>query len=167
MLADRHDLMYSRILVPYDGSEPANRALEHAVSLAMADPGRPQVVLLHVIEDFPNYHFMDRPARSIKTGEKTTVSRYLAEVHELMVESAAEVLAGKKDEIKRLRGYEIRTEIKSGHAADMIRKYAEEEKVDLVIIGNVGRTGMSRLRTLGSVSRAISERAPCPVMIIH
>jgi nucleotide-binding universal stress UspA family protein len=166
-LIDRHELVYSKILVPYDGSEQANKALDHAVILAKADPGRPQVVLLHVIEDFPNYHLVDRPAASIRTGKKITLSKYYAEVHSVMSESAKEALESKKGEIKKLHGYEIKTAISTGHAADNIRKYAEDKKVDLIVIGNVGRTGLSRLRTLGSVSRAISEKAPCPVMIIH
>ena len=45
--------------------------------------------------------------------------------------------------------------------------FAEKEKADLIVIGNVGRSGISRIRTLGSVSRSVSERAPCAVMIIH
>jgi len=40
-----------------------------------------------------------------------------------------------------------------------------KEKIDLIIIGNVGRSGISKIRTLGSVSRSVSERAPCPAMI--
>jgi nucleotide-binding universal stress UspA family protein len=38
---------------------------------------------------------------------------------------------------------------------------------DLIVIGNVGRSGISKIRMLGSVSRRVGERAPCPVMIIH
>ena len=76
--------MYRKILVPYDGSEPAKKALGHAVDLAKTDPSKQEVILLHVIAEFPNYHFVERPARSIRTGEKTTLSKYLMEVHELM-----------------------------------------------------------------------------------
>jgi nucleotide-binding universal stress UspA family protein len=40
--------MYKKILIPYDDSEPANRALDHAVNLAKLS-GQSEVILLHVI----------------------------------------------------------------------------------------------------------------------
>lgn len=160
--------MYKKILVPYDGSEPAGRALDHAVDIAKsASAGKPDVILLHVIAEFPTHHFIERPARSIKTGEKTTLSRYLKEVYELMEESASAALSEKKDEIKKFSDFEIKTKVLSGRISDTIIEFAKKEKVDLIVIGNVGRSGMSKIRTLGSVSRSVSERAPCPVMIVH
>jgi nucleotide-binding universal stress UspA family protein len=160
--------MYRKILVPYDGSEPASRALDQAVNIAKsAGRDKPDVILLHVIAEFPTHHFIERPARSIKTGEKTTLSQYLKEVYELMGESAADALAEKKDEIKKSDDFEIKTKVLAGHVSDTIIEFARKEKVDLIVIGNVGRSGVSKLRTLGSVSRSVSERAPCPVMIVH
>jgi nucleotide-binding universal stress UspA family protein len=87
--------MYKKILVPYDDSEPSNKALDHAVNIAKMS-GKSEVILLYVIAEFPTYQFIERPARSIKTGEKTTLSRYLKEVYELMEESANDVLDSKK-----------------------------------------------------------------------
>ena len=87
--------MYKKILVPYDDSEPSNKALDHAVNIAkMSD--KSEVILLYVIAELPTYHFIERPARSIKTGERTTLSQYLKEVYKLMEESANDVLDNKK-----------------------------------------------------------------------
>ena len=158
--------MYKKILVPYDDSEPSNKALDHAVDIAKMSGGS-EVILLYVIAEFPTYHFIERPARSIKTGEKITLSQYLKEVYELMEESANDVLDKKKEEIKKTAGLEIKTKLLTGHISNAIIDFAAKEKVDLIVIGNVGRSGISKIRTLGSVSRSVSERAPCPVMIIH
>jgi len=158
--------MYKKILVPYDDSEPSNKALEHAVNIAKMS-GKSEVILLNVIAEIPTYHFIERPARSIKTGEKVTLSHYLKEVYELMEENANEVLESKKEEIKKRAGLEIRTILMAGHISNSIIDFAVKEKIDLIVIGNVGRSGMSKIMTLGSVSRSVSERAPCPVMIIH
>lgn len=158
--------MYKKILVPYDDSEPSNKALDHAAAIAKMSGGS-EVILLFVIAEFPTYHFIERPARSIKTGEKITLSQYLKEVYELMEESANDVLDKKKEEIKKTAGLEIRTKLLTGHISNAIIDFAAKEKVDLIVIGNVGRSGISKIRTLGSVSRSVSERAPCPVMIIH
>ena len=57
--------------------------------------------------------------------------------------------------------------IVGGSPSDKILELAEDEKVDLIVVGNVGLSGISRVKTLGSVSRSISERAKCPVMIVH
>jgi nucleotide-binding universal stress UspA family protein len=158
--------MYEKILVPYEDSEPSSKALDHAVDIAKMSGGS-EVILLYVIAEFPSYHFIERPARSIKTGEKITLSQYLKEVYELMEENANDVLDKKKEEIKKTAGLEIRTKLLTGHISNTIIDFAAKEKVDLIVIGNVGRSGISRIRTLGSVSRSVSERAPCPVMIIH
>jgi nucleotide-binding universal stress UspA family protein len=158
--------MYKKILVPYDGSEPSDKALDHAVHIAKMS-GKSEVILLYVIAEFPTYHFIERPARSIKTGEKTTVSQYLKEVYELMEESANDVLDKKKEDIKKTTGLEIGTKLLTGHISNSIIDFAAKENVDLIVIGHVGRSGMSKIRSLGSVSRSVSERAPCPVMIIH
>ena len=158
--------MYKKILVPYDDSEPSNKALDHAAAIAKMSGGS-EVILLYVIAEFPTYHFIQRPARSIKTGETITLSQYLKEIYELMEESANGVLDKKKEEIKKTAGLEIRTKLLTGHISNVIIDFAAKEKVDLIVIGNVGRSGISKIRTLGSVSRSVSERAPCPVMIIH
>ena len=158
--------MYEKILVPYDNSEPSNKALEHAANIANMSGGS-EVILLYVIAEFPTYHFIDRPARSIKTGEKIMLSQYLKEVYELMQESANDVLEKKKEELKKTAGLDIRIKLMTGHISNSIIDFAVSEKVDLIVIGNVGRSGMLKLKTLGSVSRSVSERAPCPVMIIH
>jgi nucleotide-binding universal stress UspA family protein len=77
------------------------------------------------------------------------------------------VLYKKKEEIKKTAGLEISTKLLTGHISNTIIDFAAKEKVDLIIIGNVGRSGISKMKTLGSVSRSVSEKAPCPVMIIH
>jgi len=158
--------MYRKILVPYDDSEPSNKALDHAVNIAKRS-GQSEVMVLYVIAEYPHYHFIERPARSIKTGEKTTLSQYLKEVYELIRERANDVLEKKKEEIKKKAGLEIRTKVLTGHISDTIIDFAAKEEVDLIVIGNIGRTGFSKIKMLGSVSRSVSERAQCPVMIIH
>jgi nucleotide-binding universal stress UspA family protein len=159
--------MYEKILVPYDDSEPSNKALDDAVNIAkMSDES--DVILVYVIAEFPTYHFIERPTRSIKTGEKITLSQYLKEVYELMGVSANDVLNKKKEEINKMVGLEIKTKLLTWHISNTIIDFSAKEKVDLIVIGNVRRSGIiSKIKTLGSVSRSVSEKAPCPVMIIH
>jgi nucleotide-binding universal stress UspA family protein len=131
--------MYKKILVPYDDSEPSNKALDHAAAIAKMSGGS-EVILLYVIAEFPTYHFIQRPARSIKTGETITLSQYLKEIYELMEESANDVLDKKKEEIKKTAGLEIRTKLLTGYISNAIIDFAAKENVDLIVIGNVGGT---------------------------
>jgi nucleotide-binding universal stress UspA family protein len=50
-----------------------------------------------------------------------------------------------------------------GDPASEIVRLAEEEGVDLIVLGTHGRTGLSRL-LMGSVAEQIVRRAPCPVL---
>lgn len=54
-----------------------------------------------------------------------------------------------------------------GSLVDNILKFAEDEKVDLIVIGNIGLGGLSKVKALGSVSRNLAEKAMCPVLIVH
>ena len=75
------------------------------------------------------------------------------------------------DERKRkfeAQGISIKIYITAGNPSDRIVDYATNEKIDLIIIGSVGLTGVSKLfKGLGSVSRNVSERVSCPVLIIR
>ncbi len=43
--------------------------------------------------------------------------------------------------------------------------FAARERMDLIVMGSHGRTGLSRL-LMGSVAEGVARRAPCPVLIV-
>lgn len=52
-----------------------------------------------------------------------------------------------------------------GREAEKILEVARQEKVDLIIMGTFGRTGLNRL-LCGSVTARVVKEAPCPVLIL-
>lgn len=62
---------------------------------------------------------------------------------------------------------QVKVKVAIGYPPDRIMEVVEEEAADLIVMGSIGLTGLSKLRALGSVSRAVSERARCPVLIVH
>ena len=52
----------------------------------------------------------------------------------------------------------------TGEPADAVVRSAEEDDVDLIVLGSHGRTGLSRL-LMGSVAEAIVRKAHCPVLV--
>lgn len=80
--------------------------------------------------------------------------------------TSQKMLAEKKPEIEIL-GVVVKTRVEVGHPPDRILAVAEEEDVDLIVISNIGLSGFSKLMAVGSVSRTVSEKAKCPVLIVH
>jgi nucleotide-binding universal stress UspA family protein len=162
--------MFKKILVPFDTSKPAANAARHAAQLAKHGSGITEIILVHVVPNIPaSPVVLDRPLRS-KKGEMMMLSDYIKQLYEEMQNNSMKNLEAKRKEIEKEAGDKVAVKTVSliGESiSGRILELAEKEKADLIIIGNVGLSGISRLKTLGSVSRAISERSPCPVLIVH
>lgn len=185
--------MYSKILVPYDGSEPSNNALSHAINLAkmvtstnskessllttdnrIATTSRstPELVLLYVIEGIHtppsfDYGMKIRVKSPLNNGEIKTTEEYLKEIYYNMKFKAMEMLNKKKIEYST-SNISISTDIIAGRRpADKIIEFASNNKVDLIVMGIRGLSGISRIKAMGSVSRSVAERAECPVLLVH
>jgi nucleotide-binding universal stress UspA family protein len=162
--------LFKKILVPFDTSKPANNAAHHATQLAKSSAEKCEIILVHVVPNIPaSPMLLDRPMRS-KKGETVMLSDYVKQLYQEMQNNATKTLEEKKKQIEVEAGNnaKIRTVSLIGDSiSGKILELAEKEKVDLIVIGNVGLSGISRLKTLGSVSRTISERSPCPVLIVH
>ena len=51
--------------------------------------------------------------------------------------------------------------------AERIVKFSTEQQVDLIVVGNVGLGGNSKIKAIGSVSRNLVEISKRPVLVIH
>jgi nucleotide-binding universal stress UspA family protein len=77
--------MYNKILVPIDGSKPADKALDHAINLIKSVSNDAnnnkniltQLIILFVIPDLPVPLGFEKPMRSLKTGEMVSLSDYI------------------------------------------------------------------------------------------
>jgi len=64
-----------------------------------------------------------------------------------------------------LEGTEIVRAVSVGQAAQEIVKYAGRQKIDLIVLGTHGRTGLAHV-LMGSVAEAVVRTAPCQVLTI-
>jgi nucleotide-binding universal stress UspA family protein len=169
--------MYKKILVPVDGSEPSNFALEHAINLAKQCMENNNnfssnivVIILYVIPEMPtSIGLLEGPTRSPKTGEVISYSEYIKEMYALMKLNSEKKLIHLKNKYESL-GIPMQTKViadAKGSIVDNIIKYAKDEKIDLIVIGNIGLGGFSKFKALGSVSRSLTEKAICPILIVH
>jgi nucleotide-binding universal stress UspA family protein len=144
---------YRNVVVGTDGSETAERAVEHAANLAGACGARMTVVTAY------------EPGSGLSDRERDEVPEDLR----WMVTDAgdAEDLAGRAKEIARKAGVtDVRARVAPGDPAAALIDVAEDTLADVIVVGSKGMTGASRF-VLGSVPNKVSHHAPCDVLIVH
>jgi nucleotide-binding universal stress UspA family protein len=94
--------VYNKILVPIDGSKPADKALDHAINLikSVSNINKTQLIILFVISDLPIPLGFEKLMRSLKTGGVVSFSDYVNEMHEAMKANALRILSERKESNK-------------------------------------------------------------------
>lgn len=64
-----------------------------------------------------------------------------------------------------MEGVKVETILLKGHPVDALIRYAEEEGMDIVVMGSLGKTGLDRL-LLGSVAENMVRHSKVPVMVV-
>ncbi len=139
--------MYDAILVPTDGSDAAEAAIEQAVGQAVAFEAT-----LHAL------FVVELAAASPMQITLDTV------IHRL--EAEGERVTGRIAEAAEAAGIEAVTSVRHGVADEAILDYVEEQDVDLVVMGTHGRRGVDRY-LLGSVTERVVRRSPVPVLTVR
>lgn len=136
------------ILVAYDGSHPAQRAVEHAVSTYPDE----EIILLGVVEasDGSIEAGIDLIQEKLKTVRDETSEEVSEEVKELV----------------RKSDVDFRMETVVGKPSRAIVSFADENDVDVIVIGSHGRAGVSRV-LLGNVAENVVRRAPTTVTVVR
>jgi nucleotide-binding universal stress UspA family protein len=146
--------MFGSIVVGTDGSETAKTAVRYAIDLARQLSARLQVVSAY--EPVPD---------SRLRNEKVEVPKDL----QWMVNPREDVLIlleEAADEARTAGVPSVETFARQGDAADAILDVAEEQRSDLIVVGNKGMTGAKRF-LLGSVPNKVSHHAPCSVLVVR
>lgn len=138
--------MIKNILVAYDGSEGAKRALENAIELSKALNAK--LTALWVGGFSPYYH------------------ETVAEIDEEnnAIDSFSVKLKKELKHISKEEVIEIEYAHLQGNPAKLIVEYAEKNHIDLIVMGCIGHSGLWG-NDLGHVTDKVSENAKCNVLI--
>ncbi|MHB8172253.1 MAG: universal stress protein [Thermincolia bacterium] len=141
-------LQLKKILVATDGSPPAVKATNYAVGLAKAFKAE---VLAVYVSGHQNHgrNYSGFGAQNSFGG-----------VHPSEAGLAVAKALGAKN------GVEVYTTILTGSVAKQIQNVAESEEVDILIIGESGRTGSSKI-SLGSIAETLIRISTKPVLVIR
>lgn len=140
--------IFSQIVVPLDGSDHSETALQSACSLARAFNA--ELRLITVEEVPPVIYPGSANAQRIQEARRDAQTYLLEQAQAL-----------------RRQGYCVNTQILSpGPPAQRILEELRRNRADLIVVGSHGRTGLGRM-LLGSVAERLAREAPCPVLIVR
>jgi nucleotide-binding universal stress UspA family protein len=140
--------MRPRILVPFDFSDSAARALAWAADLNQTLGGGP-IQMLHAIDL--------RPPISVEGALNLA----------LPAPAELEVLKERMREAARACGVAATPEValRPSIVGDIIVDHARHHEIELIVMGTHGRTGFRRL-ILGNVAEHVVRHSPCPVATV-
>lgn len=143
--------MSRKIVVGFDGSEAAHRALEFATGRAKAQGD--SIIVAHVLEWSPYSFLTPNELEERHKRRKEELDR--AETA-ILAPVVAKVEAA---------GVPVTTALKYGHIAETLVQIAKDENAALIMIGRMGHSGLSS-RIFGSVAGTLAQVAPVPVTIV-
>ncbi len=139
-----------KILIPIDGSEAANRAVDHVIASVAWLKEAPQVSLLNV-------------QWKLATGN---VKLFINQdtINDYYREQGMAALAAARAKLDAA-GLAYSYHISVGTPAEAVVQYAQEQQVDQIVISAHGQNTLSDL-LLGSVASKVAHLAPMPVLLV-
>ncbi|MCX9012519.1 MAG: universal stress protein [Candidatus Methanoperedens sp.] len=141
--------LFRKILIATDGSDYTKSAIEYAVELAKNTEAK-----LYAI------YVIDTAAFASIPMDAAWESMY-----ELLKQEGDEATAYVADKAQA-EGLEVERYTVEGHPAEEIRKFAEENSVDLIAMGTLGKSGLDRF-LLGSVAEKVVRTSKIPVLVVR
>lgn len=138
-----------KILCPIDHSDCSKEALKYAVSFAMKDEAR--LYLLHVVD-----------IRSFDESLDTMVEKEIDD--ETIKQLETKLFECVPEEIRN--GMQVEALVVRGIPFAEIISIAKKNKVDMIVMGTHGRTGLAHIM-IGSVSEKVVRKSHCPVLTVR
>ena len=165
--------MYHHILYPTDGSEGSRAAAEHVRELASTFDATVHVV--HVVDARQgglgmSGAFLDDDDRAMSAPSADTGYLHMESDRD-DTDAADEVLSRTREQIveeanETFGEIETETAVEIGTPHSVILEYADENDIDLVVMGTHGRTGIERY-LLGSVTEKVVRMSDAPVVTVR
>jgi nucleotide-binding universal stress UspA family protein len=157
-LAHEKKTKFYKILVAVDGSDHSKRAAGYAIDLARSNKAQLMALtVLNIANIGSASAFIASPMHGL-----AELNQMRKEAQEWLDEVARLATSQKKD-----NDYiEFKSRIEeSMSVAGAIVEFAENENIDLIVVGSRGRSGFTKL-LLGSIASRVVTYATCPVLVI-
>jgi len=141
--------MYDDILIPTDGSDTIPETLTHG--LAIADDNDATVHALYVVDSRVTAAADDETGTDLQHSLENEGRAAVADVEARATED----------------GLETVSDVRQGTPSKTILQYADEQDIDLIVIGTRGKSPREKLTSLGSVSERVVDNASVPVFVVR
>ena len=140
--------MFKKILIASDGSSDSIKAAEKAIEFAkMNKEGETQIEVVYVVDGNTSKHDVLHNWDSLGIRE----------------ERKEKLRAVEQKAFKARVNYDLK--ILRGDPGNTLVKYADENEIELIVIGNRGLSTLQEM-VMGSVSHKVIQKANCPVLIV-
>ncbi|APW98963.1 universal stress protein [Halobiforma lacisalsi AJ5] len=140
--------MYDDVLIPTDGSDTVAETLSHALPIAADNDAT--VHALYVVDS--------RITAAASDGDADVEST---------LESEGEAAITEVQDRAANAGLDAVGEIRKGTPAKTILEYADEQGIDLIVIGTRGKSPREKVVSMGSVSERVVDSASVPVFVVR
>lgn len=141
-----------KILVAVDGSNPSFNAGAYAIDLAKKHDA--ELIVLFIVSPVPSSQF-----------EYANIGR-MKEIETIEMEKAQqEVDKVRQKAIEKKVSVKTAVLLKYTKVVKEIVEYAEQMKIDMIVIGSRGMTGFKKI-LLGSVASGVVTYSHCPVLVV-
>lgn len=148
----------SRIVVPHDGTEMSDKALDRAIEFGRALGS--EIVVIHIVDS----RFVPPSATLGFISDRTSLEGAKDQLVKILKQGAEQMLKSRLAKVEKA-GIKVDFMLGVGSPADEIVKMARSVRATLIIMGSRQLTGP--VKAIGSVARKVSETAHCPVMIMR
>jgi nucleotide-binding universal stress UspA family protein len=159
-MSDRQ--LFDKILVPLDGPDRSERALEVAVDLAKKFGSK--ITPIHVYSVTVPLALYEPGVDSLGEMEVPAIAPEVISTMSGGVHKAGAYILRNGEKTVRTEGIQVKKVLREGHIVHEIIKTAREGRFDLIVIG---AKGISKIQEflLGSVTEKIIRYSPCPVLV--
>ena len=153
--------LFKKILIATDGSEHVEKAVTYAIELTKLYGAELHAVyVMDINADYARSLYTDRSTGGLKRILRE--EGHCADMYRKEGEEATKYI----EDIAKKEGLEIRKWILAGHPAEEILKLVEEQSIDLIVMGTLGRSGIEKF-LLGSVADKVIRNSRIPVLTVR
>jgi nucleotide-binding universal stress UspA family protein len=145
-----------KIMVATDGSACSGLVAEKGIELARLSGGKIYAVYVVSTEYLVPINGDSFPM---------SVDLYWESIHEAWKKQGQEAVNSVKS-LGEKKGINVEPVLLEGNPSEELIRYAEEEKMDIIVMGTLGKTGLDKL-LLGSVAEKMVRHSKVPVMVVR
>ena len=139
---------YRNIVIATDGSENTQKAISYGIKLAKLSGAT--VHALHVVD-------ISSVSQSWTAGKET--------MREILTKDGQKATS-KVKELGEASGVDVKEVLLEGHPSKEIIDFAENNDIDLIVMGTLGKTGLDRF-LMGSVAETVVRNSKVPVLVVR